>query len=67
MRLNRLTGLEQEKLLEEYREIIDTIAELMEILQNPERLKEMIKEELVELRDSTAMSVAQKSLSLRKT
>ena len=51
MRLNRLTGLEQEKLLEEYREIIDTIAELMEILQNPERLKEMIKEELVELRD----------------
>ena len=51
MRLNRLTGLEQEKLLEEYREIIDTIAELMEILQNPERLKEMIKEELVELRE----------------
>ena len=51
MRLNRLTGLEQEKLLEEYREIIDTIAELMEILQNPERLKEMIKDELVELRE----------------
>ena len=51
MRLNRLTGLEQEKLLEEYREIIDTIAELMEILQNPERLKAMIKEELVELRE----------------
>ena len=57
MRLNRLTGLEQEKLLEEYREIIDTIAELMEILKS-ERLKEMIKEELVELRELTAMSVA---------
>ncbi len=51
MRLNRLTGLEQERLLEEYREIIDTIAELMEILSNPEKLLELIREELVEIRD----------------
>jgi DNA gyrase subunit A len=51
MRLNRLTGLEQEKLLEEYREIIDNIADLMEILMLPERLMELIKDELIQIRD----------------
>jgi len=51
MRLNRLTGLEQEKLLEEYREIIDTIADLLEILNVPERLLAMIKDELEQIRD----------------
>ena len=51
MRLNRLTGLEQEKLLEEYREIIDNIADLLEILTLPERLLALIKEELEQIRD----------------
>ncbi len=51
MRLNRLTGLEQDRLIEEYREIIDTISELLEILRSPERLMEIIREELVEIRD----------------
>lgn len=51
MRLNRLTGLEQEKLLEEYREIIDNIADLMEILMLPERLMALIKDELIQIRD----------------
>ncbi len=51
MRLNRLTGLEQEKLLEEYREIIDNIADLMEILMLPERLTGLIKDELIQIRD----------------
>ncbi len=51
MRLNRLTGLEQEKLLEEYKEIIDTIAELMEILSNPATLMQLIRDELVEIVD----------------
>ena len=51
MRLNRLTGLEQEKLLEEYRDIIATIAELLGILASPERLMQIIREELVEVRD----------------
>jgi DNA gyrase subunit A len=51
MRLNRLTGLEQEKLLEEYREIIDNIADLMEILTLPERLMGLIKDELIQIRD----------------
>jgi len=51
MRLNRLSGLEQEKLLEEYREIIDNIADLMEILMLPERLMGLIKDELIQIRD----------------
>ena len=51
MRLNRLTGLEQDRLLEEYREIVDTISSLLEILANKERLMEIIREELVEIRD----------------
>ena len=51
MRLNRLTGLEQERLLAEYREIIDNIAELMEILSNPERLMGIIREELEAVRE----------------
>ncbi len=51
MRLNRLTGLEQDKLLAEYKEIIDTIEELLEILGDSHRLMEIIKEELIEIRD----------------
>ena len=51
MRLNRLTGLEQGKLLEEYREIIDTISELLEILNDPARLMQIIREELIEIRN----------------
>ena len=51
MRLNRLTGLEQGKLLDEYREIIATISELLGILHDPERLMQIIREELIEIRD----------------
>jgi len=51
MRLNRLTGLEQERLIEEYEEVIDAISDLMEILEKPERLMSIIKEELIEIRD----------------
>lgn len=51
MRLNRLTGLEQEKLLTEYQELVDTIAELMQILAEPERLMAIIRTELEAVRD----------------
>ena len=51
MRLNRLTGLEQNRLLEEYQEIIETISGLLEILANPSRLLEIITEELTAIRD----------------
>src|SRR5690606_35038269 len=50
MRLHRLTGLEQEKLTEEYRQLLDTIAELISILEGPERLLQVIRDELQALR-----------------
>ena len=46
LRLHRLTGLEHEKLIAEYKEKIDLIAELLEILGSRERLMEVIREEL---------------------
>jgi len=46
LRLHRLTGLEHEKLINEYKEKIDLIAELLEILGSRERLMEVIREEL---------------------
>ena len=46
LRLNRLTGLEHEKLLTEYQEILTLIGELIRILTSQERLMEVIREEL---------------------
>jgi DNA gyrase subunit A len=51
MRLHRLTGLEQEKLTKEYEDILDTVRELLLILSDPERLMEVIREELEEIRE----------------
>ncbi len=50
LRLQKLTGLETDKIIAEYREIIETIGELLEILNNPDRLLEVIREELEEVR-----------------
>ncbi|MCB1560463.1 MAG: DNA gyrase subunit A, partial [Xanthomonadales bacterium] len=46
MRLHRLTGLEQEKLTDEYKQLLETITGLIEILENPDRLLEVIRDEL---------------------
>lgn len=46
MRLQRLTGLEQDKIVNEYREIIDVIADLLDILSKPTRINQIIKDEL---------------------
>ncbi|WP_257279673.1 MULTISPECIES: DNA gyrase subunit A [unclassified Endozoicomonas] len=46
MRLHRLTGLEHDKLLSEYRELLEKIAELLLILSSSERLMEVIREEM---------------------
>ncbi|MGQ9425932.1 DNA gyrase subunit A [Gilvimarinus sp. F26214L] len=46
LRLHRLTGMEHDKLLAEYEEKLTQIAEYMNILANPERLMEVIREEL---------------------
>ena len=50
MRLHRLTALEQDKILKEYGELLERIAGLLEILARPERLMEVIREELAQLK-----------------
>ncbi|MCC8463819.1 DNA topoisomerase (ATP-hydrolyzing) subunit A [Photorhabdus bodei] len=50
LRLQKLTGLEHEKLLDEYRELLTLISELLFILENPERLMEVIREELLAIK-----------------
>jgi DNA gyrase subunit A len=52
LRLHRLTGLEQEKIIKEYKEVLDKIKQLSNILANPDELLRVIKEELVEIRDA---------------
>jgi len=51
LRLHRLTGLEQEKLRNEYGDILKTIADLLDILGNPGRLMKVIRDELIAIRD----------------
>ncbi len=51
MRLSRLTSLERDRLLEEYKEIIEAISALLKILHDPVRLLTTIREELVKVRD----------------
>jgi DNA gyrase subunit A len=52
MRLSKLTGLEQEKLTEEYREILGEIRALIEILEDPDRLLAVIRGELAVIREN---------------
>jgi DNA gyrase subunit A len=51
MRLHRLTGLEQEKLTEEYRQLLESIRGLIRILENPDVLLEVIRTELRNLKE----------------
>ncbi len=51
MQLQRLTGLEQERIVTEYREVMENIADLLDILAKPERITQIIKEELKQTRD----------------
>jgi DNA gyrase subunit A len=50
MRLQRLTGLEQDKIVQEYREVMDQIADLLDILARPDRITSIIADELAELK-----------------
>lgn len=50
MRLHRLTGLEQEKLTEEYKELLEVIAGLIRILENPDVLLQVIRDELLNVK-----------------
>jgi DNA gyrase subunit A len=47
LRLQRLTGLEQDKIVGEYREVMDKITDLLDILARPERVTQIIHDELV--------------------
>ncbi|MCI7711289.1 MAG: DNA topoisomerase (ATP-hydrolyzing) subunit A [Helicobacter sp.] len=50
MRLQRLTGLERDKIASEYAQLLEEIANLESILRSEEKLKEIIKEELIEIK-----------------
>ena len=52
LRLQKLTGLEQDKILEEYQELLDRIAELLAILSSEVQLMEVIRGELEEIREA---------------
>ncbi len=51
MRLHRLTGLEQDKIFNEYREILDKIKELLSILSDSGKLLQLIRDELSDIRE----------------
>ncbi len=52
LRLHRLTGLEQERIIQEFEEILERIADLLRILSDPDRLMQVIREELTEIREA---------------
>ena len=52
LRLQRLTGLERDKIIKEYTEIIEQIRELLNVLEDPDRLLEVICTELEEIRQA---------------
>ncbi|TMP30247.1 DNA gyrase subunit A [Pseudoalteromonas rubra] len=70
LRLHKLTGLEHEKILGEYQELLDLIAELLFILSSPDRLMEVIRDELAEIKENygddrrTEISAAAHDISL---
>ncbi|MEP7044652.1 MAG: DNA gyrase C-terminal beta-propeller domain-containing protein, partial [Dokdonella sp.] len=70
MRLARLTGLEQEKLTDEYKQLLGTIAGLIEILENPDVLLKIIRDEFVALKEQygderrTSIQASQEDLDI---
>jgi len=54
LRLHKLTGLEQDKIISEYREILEKIEDLLDILNRDERLKQEIRRELEEIKEEFA-------------
>jgi DNA gyrase subunit A len=52
MRLHRLTGLEREKIVEEYRGLLEQLRDLTDILARPERLTQVVRAELIEVREN---------------
>ncbi|HHU0065170.1 TPA: DNA gyrase subunit A [Legionella pneumophila] len=50
LRLHRLTALEQDKIINEFEELLNLIKELLDILASPERLMQVIRDELIEIK-----------------
>jgi DNA gyrase subunit A len=70
LRLQKLTGLEQEKIVDEYRELLAAIADLLDILARPERLMQVIRDELLAIKEQyndrrrTRITADQQDLSM---
>ena len=54
LRLHRLTALEQDKIIEEFDDLLDRIRGLLEILVNPDRLREVVRGELLQVKERFA-------------
>jgi len=54
LRLHRLTALEQDRIIEEFDNLLDRIRGLLEILVNPDRLREVVREELLRVKEQFA-------------
>jgi DNA gyrase subunit A len=52
MRLHRLTGLEQDKIVEEFQGLLREIVDLSDILARPERLMQVVRQEIIEIREN---------------
>ncbi|MBE8189643.1 MAG: DNA gyrase subunit A [Candidatus Thioglobus sp.] len=52
LKLHRLTGLEKDKIFDEFNELLEQIKYLLDVLQNPEKLMQVIRDELIEIRDN---------------
>jgi DNA gyrase subunit A len=52
MRLNRLTGLEQDKIVEEFQGLLVEIVDLSDVLARPERLMQVVRQEIIEIREN---------------
>lgn len=70
LRLHRLTALEQDKILSEFEQLLEQIKELLAILASPDRLMEVIREELIEMKTQfgderrTEITASQEDLTL---
>jgi DNA gyrase subunit A len=70
LRLHRLTALEQDKIISEFEELLKLIKELLEILASPERLMQVIREELLEIKSQfgdsrrTEITASQEDLTI---
>jgi DNA gyrase/topoisomerase IV subunit A len=66
LRLQRLTGLEQDKIVGEYKEVMDKIVDLLDILAKPERITAIIVDELTAIRDQFGDERRSKSCCTRR-